>query len=73
MPVVGMSEQRTKSKPVDEQIKDFYARLASEVSSESSLAAPTAQQKNSAEEVYFMPEEQDEENYQFQNENFNHY
>ena len=73
MPVVGLSEQRNTSKPVDEQIKDFYARLASEVSSESSLAAPTAQQKNNAEEVYFVPEEQDEENYQFQNENFNHY
>jgi len=30
-------EKETKSKPVDEQIKDFYARLASEMSSESLL------------------------------------
>jgi hypothetical protein len=61
-----------KSKPVDEQIKDFYARLASEISSESLLerGPPSSVQ---VEDVHFLPEEQDEENYQFHNENFNHY
>jgi hypothetical protein len=59
-----------KSKPVDEQIKEFYARLASEVSSESVLDHAV---RTAPAEILFMPEEQDEENYQFHNENFNYY
>ena len=66
-------EKIQKSKPVDEQIKEFYAKLASEVSDESVAARNPVARSDIAPEIFFMPEEQDEENYQFHNENFNHY
>ena len=52
-----------KSRPVDEQIKEFYAKLASEVSEQSLAADEPVLKASLAQDIFFLPEEQDEENY----------